>query len=358
MGKAPGEGWTLSAHYKLTENLTVSGTWVPIGTGANPFTGSFDGDGKTISGITMTNTIAYDQGFFGCIGTGGKVKNLGLLDVDIRGLEYVGGVAGYNLSGTIENCYTTGSIIGAGHIGGIVGGNGYGIVKNCHSTSAINVSFRVSGTDNQGIGGVVGTNLEGTVQNCYATGNITVSIDFKSDDIGGVVGINDEGIVQNCYATGNINITGNASGIAEGVGGVVGANYDGTIQNCYATGNITGNNFVGGVAGYSTGMLQNCVALNATITRKGGSDAFFGRVVGGYSGTLTNNYANQGMAASGSFSFNPGTASNGNGANVLLTTTQSFGWWVTSPGVWSSVWGTADAAPWQWGGTRPKLYFE
>jgi hypothetical protein len=91
------DGWTLSAHYKLNASIDLpsEGNWTPIGTIGSPFTGSFDGDGKSISGLTIDNSNADHQGLFGVIGEGGVVRNLDLIDVSITGENFVGGIAGW-----------------------------------------------------------------------------------------------------------------------------------------------------------------------------------------------------------------------------------------------------------------------
>jgi hypothetical protein len=159
------------------------------------------------------------------------IDSLGLIDVDIKGVQFVGGVVG-NSDAIITNCYSTGHVAGSyAQVGGVVGDNA-GQISNCYST--VNVA---GGSD---VGGVVG-NSGGIVSKCYSTGNVT-----GNDAVGGVVGVN-EGSIANCYATGNI--TGSANDF-NGVGGVAGLNSDaGTVSNCYAIGNVTGVNYVGGVVG-------------------------------------------------------------------------------------------------------------
>ncbi|MCL1818825.1 MAG: hypothetical protein FWG35_07825, partial [Spirochaetaceae bacterium] len=143
--------------------------WAPIGRedwdGIDDdwrFNGIFDGNNKTIIGLSINNTSygVYCQGLFGLIGTDGIVKNLTLKDVGITSVNsVVGGVAGYNY-GTVENCAVGGSVEGNSEVGGVVGENDGGTVEDCHSSASI--------TGNERVGGVVGSNY-GTVEKCYAT---------------------------------------------------------------------------------------------------------------------------------------------------------------------------------------------
>ena len=117
VGTETGTGWTLSAHYKLENNITLTGgAWTPIGAGSTPFRGTFDGGGYTITGITINNPTTNNQGMFGYI-EGGTVKNLGLINVSIAGNNSVGGLVG-EIEGLdtiyIQNCFVTGSVTGNG----------------------------------------------------------------------------------------------------------------------------------------------------------------------------------------------------------------------------------------------------
>lgn len=133
--------------------------WVPIGTNTNQFNGSFDGGGNRITGLYI-NRSAYFQGLFGCIGSGGVVENLGVAGASVSGGSYIGGIAGY-VSGTVQNCYSTGSVTGSGvDVGGVTGAfvSG-GRVQNCYSASSV--------SGNSYVGGISGY-ISGTLQNCAA----------------------------------------------------------------------------------------------------------------------------------------------------------------------------------------------
>ncbi len=147
------------------------------------FTGSFDGNGHTISNFTYTSTQTDYIGLFGWVDFAGEIKNLGMtnVNVDAGGMGwYVGGLVGVvNWSGTVSNCYAAGAVTGGSYVGGLMGRN-YGTVSNCYATD------NVTGTNNY-VGGLVGYNQLGTVSNCYATGSIS-----GTSYVGGLVGKNDD----------------------------------------------------------------------------------------------------------------------------------------------------------------------
>ena len=287
-----------SAHAKLMNNIDLNpnmeisedGTvtngdkldrWTPIGNSeSTAYTGTFDGNGKTISGLYIYNSTADYQGLFGYVSGSGKIENLSVSG-SVSGKIDVGGVVGDN-SGTVENCYNTGNISG-NSVGGVVGDN-RGTVENCYNTG--NISGLDSGTGNR-VGGVVGWNDSGaTVENCYNTGSVNVS--GNSSAVGGVVGCNQGGSVQNCYNTGTV--TGLDSGTSNYVGGVVGWN-SGNVTNCYNTDSITvtgSGGRVGGVVGDNRGTVTNCYNIGDVS----GTSNYVGGVVGYNSGSasVTNCY--------------------------------------------------------------------
>lgn len=391
------DGWMLSSHYILMADITLSqpqagqSNWIPIGSesddywdwGGSSFIGTFDGNEYTITGLTVNNPSGEYQGMFGNIGTGGTVKNLGLVNVTINGSNWTGSVVGFN-RGTVENCYVTGGVTGNitdrnnNDVGGVIGGNYGGTVINCNFTGNVtNINGYVGGVagyNNQGIieycyaigdvsggewgtaGGVVGDNNSGgIVKNSFATGNVS------GDEAGGVAGIN-YNIIENCYATGNVSSSGTMSSNG---GGIAGSNY-GTVKNCYATGNVSGGGTysgVGGVVGtnggiiengYATGKvsgvgfvngtggiigsnrysIQNCVALNPNVI----SDQDVGRVIGSISTeqfiNLSNNYARSDMSGT----WNNKGLDDLDGADIIATQWNSASWWENTANFPSSVW--------------------
>ena len=144
----------------LDTDLTLTGEWTPIGTESQPYTGTFNGKDKTITGLTVNQEGTNYVGLIGYLGSGGKVQNVTLTDVSVTGYWYVGGVVGANDKGTVTACTASGSISGSSRVGGVVGYNG-GTMTGC------TVSGSVSGDSS--VGGVVGWN-GGTVTACYWSG--------------------------------------------------------------------------------------------------------------------------------------------------------------------------------------------
>ena len=264
-------------YYKLTSHIALNGTvinepgstedladwsvnppaneWTPIGVYigdgdlSKAFCANFDGDGCTVRGIYIVYINTTDdnqsQGLFGCV-YGGAIKNIGIEQSYIKGVNCVGGVVGCLLDGSIMNCYNTGSISNTGsNLGGVVGIVGgtasedvvyEGRVTNCYNTGVV--------VGNGGVGGVVGSAI-GNITNCYNTGNVS----GVKDHVGGIVGFFC-GNATNCYNTGNISSTGNYIGSIVGyvLSDVIGdITYGGNVTNCYyltdtATSGIGENN--------------------------------------------------------------------------------------------------------------------
>ncbi len=216
----------------LTADIDLTGKgWTPIGTDYdNSYTGTFDGGGHTITGLTVTTNDEY-AGLFGYLGNfnngAATVKNVVMDGIQItcnHRLGYAGGVAGFSW-GTIENCSVSGSISGTVSVGGVVG------VQRDHPITGCSSSATVKGTIN--VGGVAGQTIFGaTLTACYATGNVIIEID-RTQNIsgGGLVGFNDGISLLSCYATGNVTSTGSSTGYVH-IGGFLGDNYT-TVTACY-----------------------------------------------------------------------------------------------------------------------------
>ena len=213
----------------LDKDIDLTGKeWTPIGTGySNKYTGTFDGGGHTIKGLTVTTNDQF-VGLFGSIGYAGTVKNVMMEDVQItsnRSSGFAGGVAGYS-DGTIENCSVSGSVSGTVYVGGVVGVQIGGSITGCSSSAT------VKGTLN--VGGVAGqTNSSATLTACYATGNVIIEMAPKKNIAGGgLVGMNAGSSLLACYATGNVTSTGSSTGYVH-IGGFLGNNYANVMTACY-----------------------------------------------------------------------------------------------------------------------------
>ena len=328
-------------------DLVLTSSQTPIGMYYNdssndPFTGTYDGDGHTISGLNVTagfngSHISNGLGLFASVGNGSAVKNLTVKGTAASDVDHVGGIVGNN-SGTVENCHSYVTVTGRQYAGGIVGNNS-GTVENCHSYATVTGTSRV--------GGVAGNNASGDsmVKNCSNVGSVTGT----GTHVGGIVGYNVSGTVQSCYNTGDITGYGTASN-ATRAGGVVGMNSD-TVLNCYNTGRVEGYNYAGGVAGYNTRQIINCYSV-------GEVEVTSGTVVGGIVGN-----SNGGTQENCYFlEYTPGTANRAAGnssSSAGSLSRENFAAWDTYFAAWNAteagnVWTMAGDTPYI-GGYRPIL---
>ena len=299
--------------------------WDAIGTENYYFRGHYDGGKHTISGFYTKTSPSY-QGLFGYVRGQSEtnmstIKNVGIIDSDIQGYSYVGGVVGRAYYSTVTNCYNTGAVYGDSYIGGVVGGAYYSTVTNCYNTGS------VSGSSGY-VSGVVGyASSYSTITNCYNTG----SVYGQGYYVGGVVGgAEHHSTVTNCYNIGTV--TGNY----HYVGGVVGEAYYSTVTNCYNTSNVTGVKTVGGVVGRAEETsITNCYNTGSVAERD-----YAGGVVG-YVNTadITNNYYGGNCTLSygiGGSSSNTGASNTGASKDEnLIANAKSLSWYQDSS-KWSS----------------------
>ena len=218
---------------------------MPVGANGSSFTGSFDGLGHTVTGLTINRQVNvagnFYQGLFGY--STGSLRNVGMLNSNIAGASVVGALAGYS-GGSISYSYADGGSVSASvhQAGGLVGQLGGSI-----SNSYANVS--VSGTDyaccfggvaSSNIGGLVGKTLDGSsISNSYSTGSVN-----GSTYVGGLVGQN-RGDIDTSYASGAVTKDGGLSR----AGGLIGDHLAGTISNSYWDSVTTGQAGTGGCSG-------------------------------------------------------------------------------------------------------------
>ncbi len=243
--------WAAGKYFELTADIDASATstwdgglgFSPIGNSGTPFSGSFDGKGYIITGLSVIRPSEQYVGLFGYLG--GSVQRVGLETLSVSGIGDVGGLVGFNDGGTVSSCYATGSVSGSAQVGGLVGYNVSGTVSSCYATGTVSGLYS--------IGGLIGYSDGGTVSSCYATGSVT-----GDSQVGGLVGYNG-GTVNSCYATGSV--SGNSS-----VGGLVGIN-GGTVSSCYwdteTSGTATGMN--GTIAG-ATGLTSAEMVVQSSFT--------------------------------------------------------------------------------------------
>ena len=214
----------------LDKNIDLTGkNWTPIGTDYdNSYTGTFDGSGHTITGLTFTTNDEY-AGLFGWLNRAGTVKNVVMEGVQITSNQIyggsIGGVVGYGW-GTIENCSVSGSVSGTVYVGGVVGVQIGGSITGCSSSATVKGTVDVGGVAGQ-------TNSSATLTACYATGNVIIEMDPKKNIAGGsLVGMNAGSSLLACYATGNVTSTGSSTGYLH-IGGFLGNNYANVMTACY-----------------------------------------------------------------------------------------------------------------------------
>ena len=207
--------------------------WKPIGEEGFEFNGTFNGNGKTISNLTIKRSSGWGVGLFGFTKNTAQIKNVKLRKIDVTGAYKVGGLVGYNYA-TITNSYATGDVTGIDEVGGLVGHN-KGSIANSYAAGIVKANVCA--------GGLVGQNF-GTITDSYATADVT-----GIERAGGLAGINAEGKINNSYARGAVN----GSGF---VGGLVAINYYAeNVKKCYWDINTSGTNSSAGgegVAGKST----------------------------------------------------------------------------------------------------------
>ena len=170
-------------------------TWTPIadwmGNRTTQYSGTFDGNNKTVSGLYF-NGDSTCIGLFGSSESDGNIKNVGVVDSYFKGNDHVGGVCGNN-AGTITNCYNAGNLTAiesSATIGGICGYNNGGTVTNCYNTGTVTATGLVAS-----VGGVCGCSTA-PISNCYNIGTVTAT--SSGADISGICGYN-FGPIENCY---------------------------------------------------------------------------------------------------------------------------------------------------------------
>ncbi|MBE7374936.1 two-partner secretion domain-containing protein, partial [Pseudomonas lopnurensis] len=249
----------VEGNYALGGDLDASNVanFAPIGF----FTGTFDGLGHTISGLTINRPDQGNVGLFGSI-IDATLRNVGLEGGSMTGKDNVGGLAGYNSSSHIHHVYATSSVTGVttegdmGSEGGLkVGGLVGFMYSSLGSSASISHAYATGAvTGSSNVGGLVGSNSSifgssnSSISHAYATGAVT-----GSNNVGGLVGSNSSSYdssnssISHAYATGAV--TGSSN-----VGGLVGSNSslysnNSSISHAYATGAVTGPSNVGGLVG-------------------------------------------------------------------------------------------------------------
>ncbi len=300
-------------HFVQTANIDASSTstqnsgagFTGIGTVSSTFIGSYDGQGYSITGLFMNLPTTNHVGMFNYIHLGAVVKNLNMINADITGQDFVGGIVGYaELNTVLQNLTidTQSSVTGDDYVGGITGEAQNATITDCSSAAAVSgssaiggiagecwnngVAITISGCSSSGTisatccdaGGLLGINAGQTVTNCWSSSTVNCT-GTTSSNVGGLIGYNN-GLASLCYTTGTVTST------TADVGGLVGEiGTNGSVERCYsrATVESTMDN-VGGLVGIAYGNITNCFAM-ATVA---GSDV--GGLVGVTRGTCVVSY--------------------------------------------------------------------
>lgn len=229
----------LSSNFLLAGNIDASSTAIwnggagfnPVGysTGdpnelpTNPFTGNFNGSSHAITGLTIDRAAEHFVGLFGHVGGGSSINCVGLINANITGNSYVGGLAGRTF-GSIFNSYTTGTVNGGYFVGGLAGLDYSGAIFDSYSSSSVRGDSYV--------GGLSGRNRSSSISNSYFNGTVS-----GNGGLGGLVGLNESSPISNSYSTGTI--TGHGGGLtaSSGDGSMITNSYftDGMHNNGYGT---------------------------------------------------------------------------------------------------------------------------
>jgi len=236
----------LDANYALGKDIDLQcfsrqdvNGWEPIGAHLSEFTGSFDGQNHTISNLYINRPATNNVSLFGVL-INSKLKNIGLININVLGSDGVGGLSGYVENSDINNCYSTGNVFGNSGAGGLIGKSlgPSGVISNCYSASAVSKMEQ----DSYSVGGLVGYSTN-NIYNSYAIGD--VSGDFE---VGGLVGFFAEDIdanIVNCYSMGAILGT-------SAVGGLIGTENNLGDYNNYWDMNTSGQATSAGGIGKTT----------------------------------------------------------------------------------------------------------
>jgi hypothetical protein len=351
--------------------------WEPIGAEGNPFKGTFDGGGNTISDLFIYRPDEDEVGLFGRVQEG-LIENLGLVSVNVTGKKSVGTLVGYSWKGTLDSddrppdsqTFSHGSVTGEEDVGGLVGNNYGGMVNQCQSSADV-LTCIVPGEERCRAGGLVGLN-SGLVFNCDYNGAVN-----GDREVGGLVGMNERipaqvGLVQGCSGAYSVNGTSVVGGLAgrnygiirwcpafrgeaggnstvkcfvalnEGaaanahfsdtalpgsyIGAVVGLNEEeGIVEYCSADATVKGHQYVGGAAGKNGGTMTGC---NSSGYVTGNLDV--GRFVGYNTGTVSNPESTS--CVTGAIDCGPLVGRNEGRIRYNLTVSSTGGGSVTTPG--------------------------
>lgn len=263
--------YCLDKAFRQTADIALTGTWTPLGSAAFPFTGTYDGNGFSITNLSVS-LAADDAGLFGQ--TNGATLTGITVSGSVTGENYVGGLVGFALSTTITNCHAAVAVVSDNSqlptemAGGLVGELSGGSVSASSSSGSVSRVTPI-GYDVSYVGGLIGYS-DGVVSTSFASGSVTGSY-----GIGGLIGYQNGGAVQRSYATGDV--VGDSS-----VGGLFGklstlGSGLNLVENVYARGSASsGLTSVGSLIGSVTGTGGTRGLAYGTGAVSGGAGGFAG----------------------------------------------------------------------------------
>ncbi len=292
--QAAGESENLDKHFILINDIDAEGTadwddgkgFDPIGWWENAsdnkvFSGSFDGNGFTITHLTINRAEEDRIGLFGYV-DGAILKNITLDNLHVTGDRYVGGLAGYMSGGEINGItvsgsavsgnariggitgFSTGTLTGVLYSGSVTGGSTAGGISGTNIGSITDASFSGSVSGESYVGGLTGGN-SGEIHHSSASGAISGRV------AGGLAGFNEVGSIYQSET--NIEIT-NESDYS---GGLIGITVEGSVHASSAIGKVSGNNLVGGLIGENMGTKIYDSYAHADVTGNSMAGGLIGR---------------------------------------------------------------------------------
>ena len=230
--------------------------WEPIGTTSTYFNGIFDGNGYSIKNLYINSPEQSFIGLFGCV-TNSTIKNISLVNANIIGYNYVGGIVGISKGeSTISYCNTHGVISGCSDVGGIAGqfysGTNSFWIMNCNNIAMISGQGEIGGI----VGSIPNYNYYGFIENCSNSGSVTAT----SDSAGGIVGYSCIVHVDYCYNIGDV-------GSPNYTGGILGRTGNNVYAyHCYSVGTVTATSNFGGCFGDAPNSVTFCYYLDEAVT--------------------------------------------------------------------------------------------
>ena len=269
----------------LAEDIAAAADFSPIGTENAPFSGNFNGNGKTISDFDIREDYAGVFAF-----TDGAVISDVSVSGEFRATDYAGAIVAFAKNTSIENCSISALVYANNYTGGVAGYMKGGKISYCTTQNKANV-----GSFAEYCGGIAGYTT-GDITDCtnnaytygiknvggiagYSAGNIisctnTVAVNATKTNLGGIAGLT-EGTIKYCRNTGKIETT---DSDVEMTGGIAGIAYNAAISECMNNGTVSATgSFTGGIAGYSKmTIISDCIATAEVSTSGNYAGGIFG----------------------------------------------------------------------------------